>query len=278
MASVLAGYRRRRARQRRAWVAAGAVVSLAAALAVWVRSARSPEMRLARELPTVSSSAHDNVVAPPPPSPSARELPPELQPCTPAVRGVGTEPMIDDFEDGNALLLPLEHRAGVWGPFSDGTGVQRPFSGGSVTPERIAGGRGASSFALHMSGTKFGKWGAGLNGDLTARRCYDASAYAGLTFWSRGRGSFNVFLKMTQVVPEEFGGSCTHSCFDGHHTKVLGSAKWQEQRITWAELKQSGFGTPIPFDPRSLLSIEFSVAPDQTPFDFWIDDVRFLAR
>ena len=280
LAHVLSSHRRRRAQQRRAWVAAGAALSLAAALALWVRSARSPEMHLARELlvPSGVSSLAQRNVAPPAPSPSAAELPPALQPCTPAVRATGNEPLIDDFEDANSLISPLEHRAGVWAPFSDGTGVQRPFGGGSVTPERIAGGRGSSLFALHLSGTKFSKWGAGLNGDLTARRCYDASVYAGLTFWSRGRGSFNVYVKMTQLVPEEFGGSCAHDCYDGHHAKVLGSAKWQEQRITWAELKQTGFGMQIPFDPHSLLSLELSVAPDQTPFDFWVDDVRFLVR
>jgi len=48
--------------------------------------------------------------------------------------------------------------------------------------------------------------------------------------------------------------------------------------VTWAELKQRGFGQAVPFDPRSLLSLELSVDPEQTPFDFWVDDVSFLAR
>ena len=74
---------------------------------------------------------------------------------------------------------------------------------------RIPGGRGSSRFALHTSGGKFTKWGALLAAELSARRCYDASAYAGLTFWARGRGSFNVVAKMTQIAPEEYGGSCS---------------------------------------------------------------------
>jgi len=56
------------------------------------------------------------------------------------------------------------------------------------------------------------------------------------------------------------------------------SKNWQEQRVTWAELEQKGFGQVVPFDPRSLLSLEFMIAPEQTPFDLWIDDVRFLER
>jgi hypothetical protein len=117
-----------------------------------------------------------------------------------------------------------------------------------------------------------------LAADLSARRCYDASAYAGLRFWARGRGSFNVVAKMTQVAPEEFGGSCSHRCDDSHRATVSLSNHWQERRVTWAELEQKGTGQVVPFDPRSLLSLEFSVTPDQTPFDFWIDDVRFLER
>jgi len=34
----------------------------------------------------------------------------------------------------------------------------------------------------------------------------------------------------------------------------------------------------VPFDSRSLFSIQFSVLPEQTPFDFWIDDVSFIPR
>jgi hypothetical protein len=131
---------------------------------------------------------------------------------------------------------------------------------------------------MHTSGGKFTKWGALLAADFSPRRCYDASAYAGLTFWARGRGSFNVVAKMTQVAPGEFGGSCTHDCYDSHRATITLSNRWQEQRVTWAELKQKGFGQALPFDPRSLLSLEFTVGPEQTPFDFWVDDVRFLER
>lgn len=143
---------------------------------------------------------------------------------------------------------------------------------------RIAGGRGPSHFALHTSGGKFTKWGALLAADLSARRCYDASAYAGIGFYARGRGSFNVVAKMTQVAPAEYGGSCSHDCYDSHRATIALSKNWREVRVTWTELKQKGFGQVVPFDPRSLLSLEFTVDPEQTPFDFWVDDVRFLER
>ena len=283
---VLHRYRQRRMQQRLAWVALGAGVSMAALALLWVRANPPQETLLAREQPSAKvprelplPSQSGKSVRPalvPVPTPSAAVL--ELQPCTPAMRAAGEQPLIDDFEDNDARIAPLEHRAGFWSASNDNGGTQRPAPGGPLSMTRIPGGRGASQFALHSSGSKFSKWGALVAADFSPRRCYDASAYAGITFFARGRGSLNVVVKMTQVAPEEFGGSCTHDCFDTHRVTLPLTNNWQEKRVTWAELTQKGFGQVVPFDPRSLLSLEFSVAPEQTPFDFWVDDIRFLQR
>jgi len=286
---VLLRYRRWRIRQRVAWVALGTGIGAAALAGLWLRENPTPETVPAREqgsartqsgtaaqtpLPVeVPVPAHEPVPAP---RASTRAL--ELEPCTPAMRARGNEPLIDDFEDNDARIAPLEHRAGFWSASNDNTATQRPAPGGPLSIARIPGGRGSSQFALHTSGAKFTKWGALLAADFSARRCYDASAYAGIRFFARGRKSFNVVAKMTQIAPEEHGGSCTHDCSDSHRKSVALSENWQEVRVTWAELEQKGFGQAVPFDPRSLLSIEFTVAPEQTPFDFWVDDLRFLER
>ncbi|HYP74961.1 MAG TPA: hypothetical protein VER12_03360 [Polyangiaceae bacterium] len=280
---VLRRYRVRRARQRAAWGALGAAAALAALAVFWMRGNSTPEPELAREQPSaaVQNTALPGRSTPAPvaaPASSASARPAELEPCTPAMRAAGNAPLIDDFEDNDSRIAPLEHRAGFWSASNDNSGTQRPAPGGPLSMTRIPGGRGASQFALHTSGSKFTKWGALLAADFSPRRCYDASAYAGISFFARGRGSFNVVAKMTQIAPEEFGGSCTHDCYDSHLAKIALSSRWQEQRVTWAELAQKGYGQPVPFDPRSLLSLEFTVSPDQTPFDFWVDDVRFLER
>jgi hypothetical protein len=272
---VLLRYRRRRALQPVAWAALGSGVVLAAAIALWVRANPPHETQLARELHPVPTLSQRGAA---PVAPSASPRAPELEPCTPAMRAAGSEPLIDDFEDDDARIATLEHRAGFWSASNDNTATQKPTLRGPLSMARIPGGRGTSRFALHTSGGKFTKWGALLVTDFSPRRCYDASAYGGITFWARGRGNFNVVAKMTQVAPEEFGGSCTHDCYDSHRVTIALGNTWQEQRLTWAEFKQRGFGQAVPFDPRSLLSLEFSVDPEQTPFDFWVDDVRFLAR
>lgn len=278
---VLLRYRRRRAAVRVGWVALSASVALAAGAVLWIRANSPPELQLARELPIAPSQSAAALPASgtaPAPTPSASVRAVELEPCTPAMRATGNEPLIDDFEDDDARIASLEHRAGFWSASNDNTGKQRPAPGGPLAMTRIPGGRGASHFALHTSGNKFTKWGALLAADFSPRRCYDASAYAGLVFFARGRGSFNVVAKMTQIAPEEFGGSCKHDCYDSHRATIPLTNDWQEHRVTWAELEQKGFGQKVPFDPRSLLSLEFTVAPEQTPFDLWIDDIRFLQR
>jgi len=275
MAHVLLRYRRRRSRQRLVWAVLGSGVGLAALVALWLRFNPRQEIVLVRER---GSTANQRSTVAPVPSSSPHTLVPELELCTPAMRAAGSQPLIDDFEDDDARIAPFEHRAGFWSASNDNTATQWPSLGRQLAMTRIPGGRGTSRFALHTSGGKFTKWGALLAADFSARRCYDASAYGGLAFFARGRGSFNVVAKMTQIAAEEYGGSCSHDCYDSHRATVSLSSNWQEQRVTWAELKQKGFGQVVPFDPRSLLSLEFTVAPEQTPFDFWVDDVRFLER
>jgi len=271
---VIASYREeRRARRRLAWSAGGVALAAAAAVALSIRG-RAPAPSLSLEpLPTLSASAK--------PAPFERNstTPDDpLAPCSPVTVAPGQAPLIDDFEDGDARILRLEKRAGNWVVFNDGTATQTPKVGSSLSADRIPGGRGASHFGLHTKGGKFTKWGAALAVDLSPRRCYDASAYAGIEFWARGHGRLRVALEMTQIVAEEFGGSCVENCYDGHLTERTLDKNWRRYEVRWEELTQRGTGPALPFDPRSLLAIQFAVSAEQTPFDFWIDDVAFLPR
>jgi len=262
---------RARARQRAVTIAASAALTLAAGAVLFVRGA-APSVKLRAEPPVAS---HVSSVAP---APSAAPAPDPLANCSPVSVGSGQQASIDDFEDGDGRLLVVDKRAGTWVVFNDGSGQQKPLAGSAFRAERIPGGRGASHFALHTSGTKFTKWGAVLAAELSPRRCYDASAYAGIAFWARGRATLRVGVKMTQVVDEEFGGSCVKGCYDSHGAVRVLTKDWQRYEMRWEDLAQSGFGTPLSFDPRSLFSIEFVVGANQPSFDYWIDDLSFLTR
>jgi len=280
VARVLAEHQARLRWRRRAVGVAIAGLSAAAALPLLLHLRAPQTERLVAE-PLPSGLAH----AEPHPSATPRAQPAPndggtsaSEPCTPSIVAGGTQPLIDDFEDGDMKVPMAEHRAGQWLTFNDGTGPQSPKPGTLLRASRIPGGRGASHFGVHNVGGKFSKWGASLGLELSPRRCYDASAYGGIEFWARGRGEIRTVVQMTQVVSEEFGGSCSHDCFDAHAKRVQLSREFRRVVVRWEELRQHGSGTPVPFDPRSLFSIQFSVLPEQSPFDFWIDDVSFIPR
>jgi hypothetical protein len=272
MAHVLELQRRElSARRGRAFVAGGAAVALAAG-ALLVLRAPKPSVSVLAEPPPSHS-----VLAVPVPSGSEEPVSP-LAPCSPVSVGSGHDLLIDDFEDGDTRLLVVDKRAGNWVAFNDGTGSMSPRMGAAFPAARIPGGRGESHFGLHTHGGKFTKWGAVLSVELSPRRCYDASKYAGIAFWARGKAQLRVAVKMTQVVAEEFGGSCVKDCFDGHGAERVLTKDWQRYEVRWEELVQNGFGNVLPFDPRSLFSIELAVPASRPAFDYWVDDVSFLPR
>lgn len=279
---VLSEYRRARA-QRRSLIQLGIGMAVATgALGVLIGSMRQPALEVSADrsvagntLPSAPMDLARSAAAP-----SASALP-ESSPnaaCAPAVVALGTSPLIDDFEDGDSRILLSEKRAGDWLVFNDGTAQQQPRAGTSFRAHHIPGGRDGSHFGLHVRGGKFAKWGAVVAATLNPHHCYDASVYAGLTFWARGRGRIRIAAKMTQVVTEEFGGTCVDKCFDLHAVSRPLNNTWSRVTVRWEELSQSGHGQPIPFDPASLYSIDFVMPPEQSPFDFWIDDVSFLPK
>lgn len=270
---VLAAERKRRAarnqgRARGLTLALTLTLGLAGA-ATWLLRGQAPPPPVVAERPRLPAPVLAASGAPTPVSPMA--------PCTPASVGSGREPLIDDFEDGDTRIPMVDQRAGIWIAYNDGTAKQEPRPGSVFPANRIVGGRGSSHFGLRSSGPKFSKWGGAVAIELNPRRCYDASAYAGVTFWARGHANLRVNVKMTQIVGVEFGGSCTKDCYDSHGSTLSLPREWQRYDVRWDELKQRGFGVAVPFDPRSLYSIEFAFADGQ-PFDFWIDDVAFLTK
>jgi hypothetical protein len=44
--------------------------------------------------------------------------------------------------------------------------------------------------------------------------------------------------------------------------------------VRWTELHQRGFDKP-PLDAQRLNSVAFLIRPEDTPYDVWIDSVRF---
>lgn len=211
--------------------------------------------------------------------------PTETNPDT-SVEPVTDEALIDDFEDGDAIIADRAGRKGQWTAYNDAStgATQTPTGGRAVTPE--AGGAGGSGYAAHTSGSGFAEWGAGIQLDFnnpgsgaSSRLPFDASSYQGISFKAKGAGSVRIELPIPSTTDAAGGGTCVDGCFDTHGKSITVQSEWTEHTVSFAQLEQEGWGAATSFDPSKLLGLAFKV-PGSTDapaeFDFWIDDVRFV--
>jgi hypothetical protein len=194
--------------------------------------------------------------------------------------------LVDDLEDGDDAILDEGGRKGGWYTFNDMTdGMQEPPGTGFVPSP---GGAGDSAYAAGTSGGGFTEWGAGMGFDLNnpeavgetgERGAYDASRYAGLAFQARGDADVRVALETLGVTPMDRGGTCTPSmtegqeCEDVHGVLIELTDEWREIQIPFAQLRQGGWGKPVPFAAAEVTAVLFMVAQGQD-FEFAVDDVR----
>jgi hypothetical protein len=243
-----------------------AVLAAAAAVALLLR--QPPERTATPEL-TAPKVAESTAPAPAP-------LP---QSCPELVIARGAAPLIEDFEAVDSRILPADGRSGNWMTYDDGTGKQTPPGRSALFPSRIPGGRGASKSGLHVTGGKFTLWGVTLGAELADAGCYDASAYAGIALHAKGPGKLRVGLQMIDVQDVKYGGLCSKDCYNTHRAVITLGKTFERHVVRWEDLHQLfDGGPPVAFDPKRVRFIEFGVAPEDTPFDLWIDDVAFVPK
>lgn len=246
--------------------AAGFAVAAAAIFALFLRApARVADVR--PELP--------------PPSP-AKSSPPKLEaeplrPCPEVVVARGNEPLIEDWEEPNSTVLRADGRSGAWLTFDDGTAKQNVPSSSQLEPSRITAGR--SRYGLHLSGGRFSEWGITFGTDLATGACYDASAYDGIAFWAKGAVAVYVGVQVIDIQSPKFGGFCSgDGCYNSHRKRVNLSPAWQRHVVRWSELEQLNPASRFPLDTKRIRFLEFTILPDDTPFDVWVDDVSFVTK
>ncbi len=192
-----------------------------------------------------------------------------------AGRGVasGTAPLIDDFDDGDDAITSNEQRVGFWRWARE---IDEPLSAPALLPVPRPGHSATNRLALHVKGGQLVDWGATV--EFTFRpSCYDAAKYAGIAFQARGPGRIYVSPREVGVIPLKEGGTCESDCYNPHVKKVELGSEWASFEVRWAEVRQRGFGK-APLDPSRLNSLAFMVRAEDTPYDVWLDDVRFIPR
>ncbi len=194
--------------------------------------------------------------------------------------------MIDDFEDGDQIILDRGERVGQWSAYNDGSpgSSQSPAAGQAVKPEM--GGANGTTYAVHTSGQGFADWGAGIQFDLqntgngaSARKPYNASQYSGIQFYARGSGSVRLELPISATTPASSGGTCAADCSNSHGLPLTLTSEWKLINVPFDVLAQEeGWGAAANFDSAGILGLAFkAVVPDggTADFDFWIDELRF---
>lgn len=193
--------------------------------------------------------------------------------------------LIDQMEDRDGSINFSAGRAGVWFSFNDETGTQFPgtklesFPMSALDPPRSG-----SRYAAHSYGSGFAIWGSGIGFDLRAQQPYDASAYAGITFWARSApgASSTLRLAVTDGATSPLGGKCDFDadlCHDDFGRDLELGTGFRFFSFSWAALSQRGWsGNVLPkIDETTLYGLRFQSEPD-VDFDFWIDDVAFLCH
>jgi hypothetical protein len=189
--------------------------------------------------------------------------------------------IIDDFEDGNFTLPTLGGRSGNWYLFSDKTiGASESYDVAIIN-------RGASKEGLHFKGKGFTNWGSGVGTFLQSSNApYDASAYAGVTFWARGVspvGPVKLNLTVNEALVASQGGACpdTGACIRPYLTFEV-TDEWTEHTFAWADFMpgEAAVGTPIPAAVDTLYGLDFGLTNDNMARDLElaVDDFAFTTE
>lgn len=130
--------------------------------------------------------------------------------------------------------------------------------------------------ALHTTGKGYTEWGGGVGTNLIGAPMLtpvDATKYRGIKFKASGKTPMKVLIGTVATMPEF--GKCK-KCYD-HYMKVIKDLSDEPKtiEITWAELKQTGWGDKVKFDVKTIVALNFT-SKDAIPWDFTIDDVAFL--
>lgn len=189
-------------------------------------------------------------------------------------RATGAPALIDDFEDGNSLLLPNDGRSGGWHTTQDGTGQLLMTT---EPPIPTTGGANGTTKALHLSGSAFTSWGAGFSMDFRPSSApYDATVHQGVRFWAKGVNQLRVILTQANLSPAHACSTCptdSEECGIFYYSQVFLSDVWTEFLIPWTSFGHD-FQGGAAFGPDQLMTLQFET-PGAAAVDFWIDEVSF---
>lgn len=181
--------------------------------------------------------------------------------------------LIDDLEDGDLSILPVQGRNGAWHTSQDET------SDAPLLTNVEAGGEGKRG--IHGVGGPYTGWGAGMGFTFVEKdgglESYDATGYEGVSFMVRGgpEAGDNLRLSIRDGNNDPSGGIC-QDCWDSFQIQLPLTGEWTRHYVRFDELRQQGFGDSFPrLAVDRLYALEFQTMEDDS-MDLFIDEVGFV--
>ena len=194
-----------------------------------------------------------------------------------------TNGLVDNFDDGDNVIQPLENRNGHIYTIADALGS-------TITPSTTTTFTGSSPghsglgahFTGHVANSNNGPYAALEMDFKNPRATYNTSRYTGFTFWAKkGSSSANsaIRIKVPDHNTDAAGGVCT-SCGNDFGTNLTLTTTWTQYTVRFATLTQESGGSPRPpsIDATQLYGIKFQAQSKNANYDIWVDDVTFICN
>jgi endoglucanase len=183
--------------------------------------------------------------------------------------------LVDDGEDGDFKIAAVGGRCGGWMVGKDDKSTLEPKDHKLIMTK---GGPDKSKMAVHIKGNTAAvdTACAATFLILACGDMYDATKYAGLSFWAKTEAKAPAKIRFVvtdgQTDPK---GKIDNLCAS-HFGKNLDIAtEWKKYTVSFADFTQ-GAGEPrfASLDAHRLFSLGWAVGEGQD-FDLWVDEVRF---
>jgi hypothetical protein len=221
-----------------------------------------------------------------------------MMPCTPpdkTMKAQVASDMLSDFGGMAPTAVSAVTPGGGWYSYQD------PEMGTTFIPApasfmlEMPGHSGMGS-ALHVAGSGFmgpasaTNWGAGagfsLGGQIAGgttgmvTQPTDVSAYTGISFYAKSSMMSDISVQFATPDTDPSYCSCqaANLCYTTHAAVVpMIAAAWTKYTVKFTDLKQPTYTmAPVPFDPTSLLTINFASNGPLPMFDYWVDEVTLV--
>jgi endoglucanase len=111
---------------------------------------------------------------------------------------------------------------------------------------------------------------------------YDASKYAGISFWAKKaeNSTGKVRLKVPDTNTDPDGSVCTE-CFNDFGGDLNVTTDWKQYIFPWKAMKQMpGWGNPRKphVTPSKIYGVQFQVNVPSANYDIFVDDLKFICQ